>query len=295
MADRMVVLNEDERKLLVALGKKKEDNVYSVEDLAHETGYSVEEVEKTLSSLEQKGYLRVAKLLETSPLSGSTNERVVQAIRDALDCSNKLERISVKRIQIKERTYEKIRNELIQKLEAVGRNIETMLDDLQKERPELDRRIEEINGKIEETRIRADISEIGPEEADKLIKSYEADLETIKSKRESALTILKEPRNTLEKRKRHGEISVQIEELQARHIVGEVTREEYKRRKSELEAEQSKLEKEIEASEVVTENRVTEMLLKLAKLRDDAVVSQETYARMVTLLEKLIKSKVAKS
>jgi len=295
MVDHDVSLSECETKLLITIEKSKEDKFFSVAGLAHETGCTLDEVEKALSSLELNGYLILTRVLKSSPHNGPTNEKVIRLIRDVLDCTQKLERISAKRKQTKERTFQKIKNEYVQKLEVIVDNIEVMLEELQKESNEFDKRIEGIKDRIEETRIRADISDISAEEADRLMTSYKAELQNLESRRKSSLDVFREMQDILDAKKSHSEILMQIEELEARHTIGEIGKQEYNQNRMGLEAEKTKLEDQIKINELPTKNNVHETIEKLTKLKDDAIVSKETCNRIDSVFEKLIKSKASKS
>jgi hypothetical protein len=270
LAARNVISKEEdvERKLL-GLVRKEKKTIFYLDELAEKLGVSLETIENSLVSLANSGLIRFTRIQAAGEISTNLVSNAETSMFSILAYVKQLQTLASKRETIKRNIYEKIRNEIVDKTTQELSRFVKIRSEVKENLKKIESEMLDLQEKIMETNVRKDIGEIGEDECNRTVKSLEKDLGTLDTtslRYQNILGMKTEvharyllPVET----ERIEQIKHELEELWARHEVGEIPEDEYGARKSKLEEESRELEKKLSSKQSPQET-LTE-ILKLTK------------------------------
>jgi len=250
-----------ESELLALLKQEQTKTFYSLDDLAQKIGVSPLTIYEKLTSLEAKGYVRFARVVELdAEPSANLASDIENGARSILLYLRQLKALQSKENEVTHNVYDKIGREIIGKIATSTSQFANARTKLERQLEELESKIRETEEKIQEIKVRGDIGEIIAKDAEKMIESLQQEIQALKLSRKEfrqALGIEQEPspprKTDNVTNPRLEQIRLELEELWARHQVGELDQKDYDARKAELDAEKRKCEEKTGLAEGIQE------------------------------------------
>ena len=275
-------LDDDEHQLLTIIADQ-ENAVFSLDWLATKSDGSREVIEEKLVSLEKKGYIRLKRIKDAIlPLEISSQYRLMKAVSKTLEVMVQIEELVKKRKQTRREVYNKVRSELLENMEIYVDQIENIISEVKGQLETLDSKIQEIQDKIEEIKLSYEINYVNQKECEKLLDSYNKDLNNLLERRQNISIIFMEDAEIQSRKKALGDtidsLEFQVEVLNTRRLIGVVDESEYRQGMSQIDEEKLKIERSIEDYESMN---IEDVLKKLEKLKRIRAIPKKVYDKVL--------------
>lgn len=275
-------LDDDEHQLLTIIADQ-ENAVFSLDWLATKSDSSREVIEEKLVSLEKKGYIRLKRIKDAIlPQEISPQYRLMKAISKTLEIMVQIEELLKKRKQTRREVYNKVRSELLENMEIYVDQIENIISEVKGQLETLDSKIQDIRDKIEEIKLSYEINYVDQKECEKLLDSYNKDLNNLLERRQNISIIFMEDAEIQSRKKALGDtidsLEFQVEVLNTRRLIGVVDKSEYRQGMSQIDEEKLKIERSIEDYESMN---IEDVLKKLEKLKRIRAIPKKVYDKVL--------------
>ncbi len=275
-------LDDDEHQLLTIIADQ-ENAIFSLDWLATKSDSSREVIEEKLVSLEKKGYIRLKRIKDAIlPQEISSQYRLMKAVSKTLEIMVQIEELLKKRKQTRREVYNKVRSELLENMEIYVDQIENIISEVKGQLETLDSKIQEIQDKIEEIKLSYEINYVDQKECEKLLDSYNKDLNNLLERRQNISIIFMEDTEIQSRKKALGDtidsLEFQVEVLNTRRLIGVVDESEYRQGMSQIDEEKLKIERFIEDYESMN---IEDVLKKLEKLKRIRAIPKKVYDKVL--------------
>ena len=275
-------LDDDEHQLLTIIADQ-ENAVFSLDWLATKSDGSREVIEEKLVSLEKKGYIRLKRIKDAIlPREISSQYRLMKAISKTLEIMVQIEELLKKRKQTRREVYNKVRSELLENMEIYVDQIENIISKVKGQLETLDSKIQEVQDKIEEIKLSYEINYVNQKECEKLLDSYNKDLNNLLERRQNISIIFMEDAEIQSRKKALGDtidsLEFQVEVLNTRRLISVVDESEYRQGMSQIDEEKLKIERSIEDYESMN---IEDVLKKLEKLKRIRAIPKKVYDKVL--------------
>lgn len=275
-------LDDDEHQLLTIIADQ-ENAVFSLDWLATKSDSSREVIEEKLVSLEKKGYIRLKRIKDAIlPQEIPSQYRLMKAVSKTLEIMVQIEELLKKRKQTRREVYNKVRSELLENMEIYVDQIENIISEVKGQLETLDSKIQEIRDKIEEIKLSYEINYVDQKECEKLLDSYNKDLNNLLERRQNISIIFMEDAEIQSRKKALGDtidsLEFQVEVLNTRRLIGVVDESEYRQGMSQIDEEKLKIERSIEDYESMN---IEDVLKKLEKLKRIRAIPKKVYDKVL--------------
>lgn len=275
-------LDDDEHQLLTIIADQ-ENAIFSLDWLATKSDSSREVIEEKLVSLEKKGYIRLKRIKDAIlPQEIPSQYRLMKAISKTLEIMVQIEELLKKRKQTRREVYNKVRSELLENMEIYVDQIENIISEVKGQLETLDSKIQDIRDKIEEIKLSYEINYVDQKECEKLLDSYNKDLNNLLERRQNISIIFMEDVEIQSRKKALGDtidsLEFQVEVLNTRRLIGVVDESEYRQGMSQIDEEKLKIERSIEDYESMN---IEDVLKKLEKLKRIRAIPKKVYDKVL--------------
>ncbi len=283
--------SETELKLLLVLENTISGDAatYSISQLARDIDTGTAEVMSALESLEQKGYLRHWRVGKAS-VNDTLQERAAFSVKRASLALDKIEKLQEVASRTSKQVYGKIMNELVSELSRAAAEIGAVRETYSRELSRLVDAIGDIREKEEEVRLRMAIGQIEGSEAERLLKLYSKDVETLEGEISKLRLVdrsdVKNTPNTKKDEQRLSQINQALEILWARLEVGEISNSQYSEQKAKLERQRQQIAPKLHGDTEPYRAALGELKAKVSKLRDSKAIPAKTAAQLISALER---------